>query len=174
MTITTVSTIMINQTGNVAFTGSNVSLGAIDNLHITGGTSGQVLTTDGTGNVRFDNQRINPRMSSSTSALTLTPNFASSDIYAYTALATNLVISVPIGNPVDGDKLTFRFLDNGTTRTITFTGGVSGGFRPIGISLTPSGSNFTFATTGFKLSYVGFIYNANAERWDGIALTTES
>lgn len=52
---TKVSTAMINQTGNVEFTGSNVSLGAVANLHITGGSSGQVLTTDGLGNLSFAN-----------------------------------------------------------------------------------------------------------------------
>lgn len=44
---------MINQTGNVEFTGANVSLGNVANLHITGGDNGQVLTTDGTGNLSF-------------------------------------------------------------------------------------------------------------------------
>lgn len=41
--------------GNIAFTGTNVSLGAIGNVKITGGTSGYVLTTDGTGNLAFSN-----------------------------------------------------------------------------------------------------------------------
>lgn len=50
---TTVSTVMINQSGNINFTGSNVSLGNVANIKITGGSSGQVLTTDGTGNVSF-------------------------------------------------------------------------------------------------------------------------
>ena len=52
---TRVSTKMINQTGNITFTGSNVSLGAIGNLHITGGSNGQFITTDGTGNLSFGN-----------------------------------------------------------------------------------------------------------------------
>ena len=50
---TKVSTIMINQTGNVNFTGANVSLGAIGNIKITGGSNGQVVTTDGAGNLSF-------------------------------------------------------------------------------------------------------------------------
>ena len=44
---------MIDQTGNIAFTGSNVSLGAVGNLHITGGSNGQFITTDGNGNLSF-------------------------------------------------------------------------------------------------------------------------
>ena len=40
-------------TGNTALSGANVSLGAIANLHITGGTSGYVLSTDGSGNLSW-------------------------------------------------------------------------------------------------------------------------
>lgn len=39
--------------GNVSFTGSNVSLGNIANLKITGGSANQVLSTDGSGNLTF-------------------------------------------------------------------------------------------------------------------------
>jgi hypothetical protein len=39
----------ITASGNIAFTGPNVSLGAVSNLHITGGTSGYLLSTDGSG-----------------------------------------------------------------------------------------------------------------------------
>jgi hypothetical protein len=42
-----------NITGNVALNGSNVSLGAVTNLHITGGSNGYVLQTDGTGNLSW-------------------------------------------------------------------------------------------------------------------------
>lgn len=42
-------------TGNVNFSGSsNVSLGNVANLHITGGTNGYVLTTDGLGNLSWE------------------------------------------------------------------------------------------------------------------------
>jgi hypothetical protein len=37
--------------GNVAFSGANVSLGNISNLHITGGTANYFLQTDGAGNL---------------------------------------------------------------------------------------------------------------------------
>ena len=45
-----------NASGVVNFANTaNVSLGAVANLHITGGNSGQVLTTDGTGNLSWAN-----------------------------------------------------------------------------------------------------------------------
>ena len=44
----------VTQGGTVNFTNSsNVALGAVGNLHITGGSDGYVLTTDGTGNVSW-------------------------------------------------------------------------------------------------------------------------
>lgn len=128
-------------------------------------TDGGKLTADG---------GITTRTTSTASGSSLTPDVSTTDLYAYTALAANLTIAVPTGTPSDGDKLLFRFLDNGTTRTITFTGGVSGGFRPVGVTLTTSGSDFTFATTSNKTTYIGAIYNANASRWDIVALTTEA
>jgi hypothetical protein len=36
-------------TGNIALSGTDISLGAVGNLRITGGTSGQVLSTNGNG-----------------------------------------------------------------------------------------------------------------------------
>jgi len=43
----------ITASGNIAFSGPNVSLGNISNLHIPGGTSGYVLRTDGAGNLSW-------------------------------------------------------------------------------------------------------------------------
>jgi hypothetical protein len=43
----------LSVSGNVNFTGPNVSLGAVGNLHITGGTPNYVLQTDGTGNLTW-------------------------------------------------------------------------------------------------------------------------
>jgi hypothetical protein len=40
-------------TGNTSFTGANVSLGSNANVKITGGSTGQVLTTDGSGNLSW-------------------------------------------------------------------------------------------------------------------------
>lgn len=49
------STERLTVTGNVSLTGSNVSLGAVGNVKITGGTSGFVVITDGAGNLSFAN-----------------------------------------------------------------------------------------------------------------------
>ena len=53
--ITSVGTLTgITSTGTANFIGaSNVALGPVGNVHITGGTSGQVLSTDGSGTLSF-------------------------------------------------------------------------------------------------------------------------
>lgn len=43
----------ITASGNISFTGANVSLGDASNLKITGGTSGYFLSTDGAGNLSW-------------------------------------------------------------------------------------------------------------------------
>ena len=43
----------ITATGNISFTGANISLGDAGNLKITGGTNGYFLTTDGAGNLSW-------------------------------------------------------------------------------------------------------------------------
>jgi hypothetical protein len=50
-----ITTTNITANGVVNFIStSNVTLGTISNIHISGGSSGQVLTTDGTGNLTFE------------------------------------------------------------------------------------------------------------------------
>ena len=109
------------------------------------------------------NKRIDPRVSSSASASSVTPDISAYDVYAFTALAATLGINAPIGTPVDGDKLIFRILDNGTTRTLNW----NGTYTAIGVTLPT-------ATTANKTSYIGCIYNANNTRWDVIAVTTQA
>jgi hypothetical protein len=107
--------------------------------------------------------RINPRVTSAASASSLTPDISASDVYAYTALAAGLTINAPVGTPLDGDKLIFRLLDNGTSRALTW----NATYTVIGVTLPT-------ATTISKTTYVGCIYNANNTRWDVIAVTTQA
>jgi hypothetical protein len=109
------------------------------------------------------NKRIHPRDVVTTSATTLTPDVSAGEMYAYTALASNLTINAPIGTPVQGDKLLFRFKDNGTSRTLTW----NAIFRAVGVTLPT-------ATTISKVSYVGAVYNAAETKWDCIAVVTEA
>jgi len=115
------------------------------------------------GTETLTNKRIDPRVTSAASASSLTPDISVSDVYAYTALAAGLTINAPNGTPLDGDKLMFRLLDNGTARALTW----NATYTVIGVTLPTT-------TTANKTTYVGCIYNANNTRWDVIAVTTQA
>lgn len=92
----------------------------------------------------------------------------------FTALANALTINADAGSPTDGQRTILRFENNGVARTLTFTGGVSKGFRPVGVTMTVSGSNFTYATVATKTTYFGCLYNAFDARWDVVAIAQEA
>jgi len=132
------------------------------------GNSG-LLLVDGVGQVgvsasqTLTNKRIDPRVSSTASTASITPDVSSYDQYVVTAQAAGLAINAPTGTPVDGNKLVFRLLDDGTARALTW----DGTYTAIGVTLPTT-------TTANKTTYVGCIYNANNTRWDVIAVTTEA
>lgn len=106
--------------------------------------------------------RINPRVSSAASG-DMTPDLASFDVYARTALAAACTINAPTGTPVDGQRLLIRLKDNGTARAITW----NAVFRALGTTLPTT-------TVIGKTTYVGAIYNAADTKWDVIAVAQEA
>ena len=152
----------ITTTGTLAITLSGTALPIAN-----GGTGATTLAGASiatySGTETLTNKRIDPRVTSAASASSLTPDISASDVYAYTALAAGLTINAPTGTPVDGDKLMFRLLDNGTSRALTW----NATYTVIGVTLPT-------ATTISKTTYVGCIYNANNTRWDVIAVTTQA
>ena len=137
---------------------------------LTGGpiTSSGTLSIDSTvatltGTQTLSNKRIDPRVTTAATATSLTPSIATADVYAYTALASGLTINAPTGTPVDGDKLIFRLLDNGTARALTWDA-----------TYTVIGTVLPTTTVISKTTYVGCMYNANNTRWDVIAVTTQA
>ena len=74
-------------------------------------------------------------------------------------LGGNRTLGVPT-NPVDGQKITIEFIQDGTgSRTITLSGG-AGGFS-YGTDITV----VTLTTTANKRDFVGAIYNSTANTW---------
>lgn len=154
-------------------------------------TSGYILTGNGTSAVTLlappagsivgtsdtqtlTNKRVTPRVSSTASISSpLAWNSDNYDVYAATAQSGAFTISADAGTPTDGQRMLFRFRDNGTSRTITWTGAVSKAFIPCTAGFTVSGSNWTIATTISKTLYVLAIYNAATSRWDLVAVTEE-
>ena len=109
------------------------------------------------------NKRINPRVSTTASAASITPDVSAFDQYCLTAQAVALAVNAPTGIPVDGTKLLLRFLDNGTARAITW----NATYTAIGVTLPTT-------TVVSKTVYIGCVYNDNNTRWDVIAVTTQA
>lgn len=158
-------------TGATTLTGIVIGNGTSAFTTVTAPSGTVVGTTD---TQTLTNKFLTPRVNAQTT--TASPWAWDSDSYdqqSFSALANSLTINADAGNPVDGEKTMLRFKDNGTTKTLTFTGGASKAFRDLTGTLTVSGSNWTFATTASKTVYFGCIYNAADARWDIVAQRAE-
>lgn len=169
--VTSVSVVSANGLGGTVATSTTtpaITLTTSISGMLKGSSSALVAATDGTdyvspsGAATLNNKRINPRVSTTTSTATLSPDISAYDQYNLTAQAATLTVAAPVGTPVDGDKLLFRILDNGTSRTISWNA-----------TYTVIGATLPTATTANKTTYVGCVYNANNTRWDVIAVTTQ-
>ena len=121
-----------------------------------------------TGNTTLNTFKFVPRVSSTSSITSpLAWNSDNFDQYVATAQSTALTINADSGTPNNGQRIIFRFKDNGTARALTWTTGSSKSFRAIGVTLPTT-------TIINKTLYVGAIYNTTDERWDVIAVAQES
>lgn len=155
------SSIVVGGGAGAAPTTTTTGSGVVTALGNAANATGGFTTINGT--ATLTNKRIDPRVSSTTSTSAITPDISAYDQYCLTALATTLTINAPTGTPVDGDKLIFRILDNGSSQTITWNG-----------TYTVIGTTLPTVTTANKTVYVGCIYNANNTRWDVVAVTTQA
>jgi hypothetical protein len=142
-----------NVTGTVAIANGGTGATTLAGASIATYAGAETLT----------NKRINPRVSTTASTATLTPDISSFDQFNLTAQAAGLTVAAPTGTPVDGNKIMFRFLDNGTARGITW----NATYTAIGVTLPTT-------TVISKMLYVGCIYNAANTRWDVIAVTQQA
>ena len=115
----------------------------------------------------FTNKRINPRVFTTTTGVSLTPDISQFDIYAFTALASGLTINSAVsGTPVDGSRLIFRIEDNGVSRALTWSTAGANSYRVVGTTLPT-------ATSVGRVTYVGCMYNAADTFWDVLAVATQ-
>jgi len=152
----------LNARGNAAGTGPALeAVGTDTDIDLT-------LTPKGAGRVTISTS-IKPKVNSAASVTSpLAWNSTSYDEYAITALANALTINADANTaPADGQKMMFRFKDNGTARALTWTTGATNAFRVVGVTLPTT-------TVASKLLYVGCIYNAADSRWDAIAVGQEA
>lgn len=141
-------------TGSTGSTGTNGVTGPT-------GAAGSTGTTGGTGATGTPM----PRVSSTTSSSTPTPNADTTDLYCLTALAATATFGAPTGTPVNGQKLMVRIKDNGSAQGLGFNAAyVAGG---IGLPTT---------TVAGKIMTLGFMYNTDnsLNKWMLIALAQEA
>lgn len=163
-------TVLSNSFGTT--TQVNFSAG-IKDVFVTYPASNAVITDlDQTLSNKTITQRVNSTTSISSPLVWNSNNF---DIYAATAQAGSFTINADAGTPTDGRKIVFRFASDATPgRIVTFTGGASKAFKPVGVSLTISGSNFTYTLVANRTTYIGCYYNNASDRWEIVALTQET
>lgn len=157
---------LVLTTATQTLTGKTLTSPIISSISNTGTLTLPTSTDTLVGRATTDtltNKRFDPRVSSTTSAASISPDVASFDQYCLTAQAVSLTVNAPTGTPVNGTKLMFRILDNGVSRTITW----NATYTAIGVPLPA-------ATTASKMTYVGCIYNAANTRWDVIAVSTQA
>jgi len=137
----------------------------------TAGTDANIdltLTPKGTGRVNITTS-IKPKVNSAANVTSpLAWDSTSYDEYAITALANALTINADANaSPADGQRMMFRFKDNGTARALTWTTGATNAFRAVGVTLPTT-------TVASKLVYIGCIYNSADSRWDAVAVSQEA
>ena len=103
---------------------------------------------------------IAPRVATTASAASITPDITTTDLYTVTAQAAGLTINAPTGTPANGQKLMLRIKDNGTARALTF----NAAFRFSSDLAAPT------TTVISKTMYLGFIYNSADSKWDCVAV----
>ncbi len=97
-----------------------------------------------------------PRVSTTASTATLTPDADAYDLVAVTAQAAGITIAAPTGTPANGQILTIRIWDNGTSRNITWNAAYDA---------FASGQLVT-STTISKTQYWVFMWNSSTSKWE--------
>ena len=141
--------------GNGNVTASSIGLGNVDN------------TSDATKNsavATLTNKRFVPRVYTTANNASLTPNKDNYDIYHLTAMSANTTINNPSTSLNDGEAVIFRFLDNGSARTLTWG---TAYVAKAGIALPTT-------TIAGKNLISGFLYDANLAKLNLVAQGQES
>ena len=134
----------------------------LHNVSINAGTlaDNQVLTYESATQL-WKNKTTVPNVQTVTSAATVTPTSANDEV-VITAQAVGLTLANPTGTPSEGQAMTIRIKDNGTSQTINY----DTQYRAVGITLPT-------ATTISKTLYLGLIYNSTDTKWDVVGVSLE-
>ena len=160
-----IGTDVVTLTGSQTLTNKTIALGS----NTVSGTTAQFNTalTDNdfatqAGAEVITNKEILPRISTVASSATPTPVESTDDMFTVTALATNATFGSP-GAGQNGQTLTIRILDNGTSRTLGWN------------AIYRAGTEIPLptATTINKTIYVTFIFNSASSTWDLVGRVTD-
>lgn len=122
-----------------------------------------ILTTTSTETVT--NKRNQPRVYSAANNASLTPEIDTYDIFHLTAMSANTTINNhSTSTPADGEQMRFRFLDNGTARTLSWGTNY----------VAKAGVTLPTTTTISKNLIVLFEWNANLSKWNCLASGVEA
>ena len=157
--ITSVGTLSgITGTGTINFTGaSNVSLGAVGNVKVTGGSSGQYLQTDGTGNLSWVTVSVTPSSISNGNSNVSIPS-SNGNVNISAVGNANVLVVTGTGVNVSG---TLNATGNITANNITTSGSsgnISGANNISANTFTGNGSALS-SITGANVT--GYVPNAN-------------
>lgn len=120
------------------------------NMTVTGNVSGANGTFTGL---------VTAGSATTATGATITPTANDANTYTVTALAAAATIAAPSGTPVEGQSLTLRIKDDGTSRALTW----NAIYRALGITLPT-------ATVAGKLMYINMKYNEVDTKWDVLAV----
>lgn len=150
--------------GNAVITHSNnvLTLTTGDLKVVAAGTTATSVTVNDATQT-LNTKRINPRIVSTASSATPTPDVSSTDEYILTALAAGATFGIPAGTPLQGQKLIIRIKDNASSQTLAY----NAIYRAVGVTLPT-------ATVISKTLYLGMIYNFTDTRWDVVAVAQEA
>jgi len=143
----------IANTTQVTLSGVAVSANA------TIGTSGQVLSSNGT-SVYWASVGT-PRVTAIASATSITPNSDSTDLVTQinTGVAGTLTINAPTGTPSDGQRLMFR-IQSTNVQTLSFNAAYDASVD-LALPTATSGAS--------RYDYIGFMYNSTQTKWNIVA-----
>ena len=150
---------------NVTWNGSNLSLGSNSNVKLQGGTTGQFLQTDGTGNLAWANSVVGPAGANTEIQFNDSGAFGSNAQFTYNKVSNTLStvnLNVP-GVSNLGDATTV-FITGGTNGQFLQTDGL-GNLAWATATFTPGGSNTSvqFNTNGNLDGTSTFTYDSGTD-----------
>jgi hypothetical protein len=151
----TISTTGNVNTGNITTgtgTGGNITGVNIMSANVFIGDGGNLTNLPSSGLV----------VNSMTSGANITASVNDTQ-YNVTALAVSANVTAPTGSPQDGQKLTYRIIDDGTPQTLIW----DPIYQVIGTTLPTT-------TVASKYVYVGVIYNAQDVTWDVVSVAQQA